>query len=135
MDLIHVCMQQLQENEDQRYFHHQVSNYTSDIESAWSPPPESYIRLDVDGSVRDDAQATCGGVFRNHKGRRMADGFSTQAWICVNNYGRNTSYMVGFLNQHSTWIHKSLDSHRLTTGDTSYFKGSHGDSSFAGRDH
>lgn len=102
-DIIHQCMRQLQELENQDNFTHQVSDYTTNTESSWTPPTEPFIRLDVDGSVRDDQRAACGGVFRNHKGEwtlgfqlKLGAGNASMAEILAIRTGLWVSKQMGY---------------------------------------
>ena len=39
---------------------HKIFNLGSDTKKAWTPPPANVVRIDVDGFVRYQQQATCG---------------------------------------------------------------------------
>ncbi|KAK4266635.1 hypothetical protein QN277_027525 [Acacia crassicarpa] len=42
-------------------------------EESWTPPPPHSVQIDVDGAVRHQHQAACGGVIRNAQGEWLME--------------------------------------------------------------
>lgn len=47
---------------------HKIFGYQGSQNPDWTPPPDGFVRLDTDGSVNGQHQATCGGVIRDTTG-------------------------------------------------------------------
>ena len=39
---------------------------------AWKPPLQHWIKVNIDGSLLGDAQASCGGIIKDHEGKFIA---------------------------------------------------------------
>lgn len=65
-------MGQLHEEIDEGTYKNIIVADLTGVEEGWAPPPESFIRIDVDAAQDQNRDAVCGGLCRDHKGN----------WIC-----------------------------------------------------
>jgi hypothetical protein len=47
----------------------------------WKPPPNSWVKLNSDGSCKDNGIAGCGGIIRGSDGEWLG-GFTKRIWKC-----------------------------------------------------
>lgn len=80
---------QLFEDVDSDHYRHRIFNLLERVNSKWEPPPQDYIRVDVDGAVNDMKQASGGGVARDMRGEWLGGfqhvqhlGFAMYVHLC-----------------------------------------------------
>ncbi|XP_028761232.1 uncharacterized protein LOC114719845 [Neltuma alba] len=67
-ELVNKCLFLLMEEEENGRTIHKVFQNQARDQCRWTPPPTSYIRLDVDGSVSRNGMGACGGIIRDDQG-------------------------------------------------------------------
>ena len=60
--IVNWCLHLLMEEVVNGSYRHKIFQVHTREESKWHPPPQGYVRLDVDGSSRTCGQATCAGL-------------------------------------------------------------------------
>ncbi|KAK4260567.1 hypothetical protein QN277_003663 [Acacia crassicarpa] len=69
-EMLYLCNYFLLESSVNYNLSHQISQLDNDRneEKSWTPPTGNVVCIDVDGSVRQQFQAACGGVIRDSRG-------------------------------------------------------------------
>lgn len=67
-ELIHRCAYYMKEYVVNQSWMHAIFRFENIAETNWTPPLPDATRLDVDGSIKTNNEAACGGVFRNSQG-------------------------------------------------------------------
>ena len=68
MAVVHKCIHHLQEGVENGCYRHQIFRIHERAGTKWQPPPQGYVRVDVDGSRTNRGEAACGGVIRDYMG-------------------------------------------------------------------
>ncbi|XP_028754580.1 uncharacterized protein LOC114714055 [Neltuma alba] len=67
-DILQRCLHHLMEYTSHQKLKHKIFCLDLEEEEYWTPPPSNSVRIDVDGSVKTNSQAACGGTIRNNGG-------------------------------------------------------------------